>query len=136
MSQGRRAFNILRGYIDREWDRLQGLEWFNAQAELDAPTIPTTTNAGVETPAPVELSPEDELKLARQILGVSETATFAEISKAYERLAKRSDPKRFPEGSEVQAQAEQIHRRVSIAYNKLAATFPATEKRFQGLEIE
>ncbi len=134
MSQTRRAFNILRGYIDREWDRLQGLEWFDAQKELDSPTIPAQPATPVEPPK--ELSPEEELDLARKILGVSESATFAEINKAYERLVKRSDPARFPEGSEVQAQAEQIHRRVSLAYSKLAATFPSTEKRFQGLEIE
>jgi hypothetical protein len=132
MSMPRRAYNILRGYVGREWDRIQGIEREYAQRELqeslDAP-VPST--AQPKNPLPV-----DEKARARRILGVGEAATFAEVRKAFERLHSRSDPARFPPNSEEARKAADIHRRVAWAYEQLADEFDVTDRRFGTLEID
>jgi len=132
MSSGNRAFNILRAYIGREYERMTGQEEQEAWHELDVPVVPTAPKPST----PKKLTPEEELQLARVILGVDETASFDEVRKAFERLSTRSDPSRFPEKSELRAQAELIHRRVTVAYSRLAEKFSSTEQRFRSLEID
>lgn len=134
MSTAKRAYDMLRGYVNREWERLQGVEMTDAEREL---------HDAIENPAPrsstAESKPEataDQAAIARQVLGVSEGATFADIRKSYERIAGRSDPANFPAGSPEAAQAEQIHRRVHRAYAILTEGMDATEKRFRSLEID
>ena len=52
----------------------------------------------------------------RQLLGISDTATNAEIRKAYRELARKWHPDRFPEGPE-RAWAEQKMIDINRAYN-------------------
>ena len=52
----------------------------------------------------------------RQLLGISETATNAEIRKAYRELARKWHPDRFPEGPE-RVWAEQKMVEINRAYN-------------------
>jgi hypothetical protein len=130
MSGARRAYDLLRGYINREWDRIQGVEELDARRELDqASRVPD--NAGLP---PIEN--QDPMEKARRILGVAADANYETIRKAFERLHQRSDPSNFPDGSEEQRRAESIHKRVMWAYRTLSESVTSSEKRFRNLELE
>lgn len=140
MSSARRAYDLLRGYVQREWDRIQGIEWDRAQDELKGPNQVGSASQPIGSSTPPEGidSPlaEDPNQLACRILGVAPGAPFEIVHKAFERLNRRSDPRNFPEGSEEQIQAITIQRRVQWAYKLLTENVPITEKRFRSLEIE
>lgn len=129
MGSGQRAYNILRGYIGREWDRIQGVETSAAEAELQRYETPAN-------PTSVSLPPEDRITHARRLLGVPENAPFADIRRAFERLKERSRPVNFPPGSAEATQAAEIEKRINWAYQTLTANVDTTEKRFGSLEIE
>lgn len=140
MSTAKRTYDILRGYVNREWDRIQGIELTDAERELSdaldnpAPRPRPATGAAVETiDADTSAS---EVAIARRILGVDEGASFAEVRTAFDRVVKRTDPVNFPAGSPEAQQAAEIHRRVHRAYDILTEGMDATEKRFRTLEIE
>lgn len=135
MSTGRRAYDILRGYVNREWDRIKGVEFDSAEKELqEALDNPTPR------PAPTSSQPDETFTMDRQltaskILGVAVNAPFNEIQKSFDRLNKRSDASNFPSGSSEAAQAIEIQRRVQWAYGVLTEGMDVTEKRFRTLEI-
>lgn len=135
MSGGRRAYDLLRGYINNEWDRIQGVMEGNAEQELnDALAGPRpTTNA---SPAPAEVVAVTEEETARQILGVGPDASFEDIKKAFDKLNQRSAPTNFPDDSPEAKQAEKIRNRVERAYRTLCDKFDSTETRFKSLEID
>lgn len=127
-----RAYNILRGYIHREWERIRDAEREQAECEL---------NDVIESPPSQRLSSHSSSAIdpsvrACRILGVAHGASYSEIRKAYARLARRSDPANFPPGSVEAREAEQIQRRVAWAYSVLSENVDPTEKRFHSLEIE
>ena len=135
MSTGKRAYDMLRGYVNHEWDRIQGV--FEARAEselqesLDMPYRPAAT---AEPNAPVmTILTEDR---ARQILGVQSDADFDGIQAAFEKLNQRSNPANFPVGSAEAKQAADIQRNVHQAYNLLTKDMDATERRFRSLDID
>jgi len=131
MSSTRRAYDILRGYIGREYDRLAGVDVREAEKELEQPVSPTPAN-----PVPPKPTPVEDLSTARQILGIGDGADFDEIQKTYERLFERSDPNRFPQGSVEREQAARIRQRIQWAHRKLTEGFDSTERRFRTLEID
>lgn len=135
MDGPRRAYDLLRGYVNREWERIQGVEDSYAERELrEAMEVPT-----VPAPEPQHLRAEptvDNLQLARRLLGVTVGATFGEIHQAFDRLNLRSDPNNFPPGSAEARQAAEIQKRVQWAYAVLTEGMDATEKRFRSLEID
>ena len=141
MSTGRRAYNMLRGYISQEWDRIQGVDQDAAWRELND----MVGGKNAETAAREEViaansqsvnaTPQDREAHARQLLGVAPDAPFDEIRKTFERLTKRSDPKNFPDGSEEAKQASEIQKKVNWAFAVLTEGMDATEKRFKSLEI-
>ena len=139
MSTAKRAYDLMRGYVNREWDRIQGIELSDAEKELleslDSPT-PRSTPAPDTEPVNPEDTTASDLVIARRILGVEEGASFVEIRKAFDRVVKRTDPANFPAGSVEANQAAEIHRRVHRAYDLLTEGMDATEKRFRTLEIE
>src|SRR5688572_18974164 len=130
MSTGRRAYDMLRGYVNREWDRIKGVEFDSAERELqealEKPTERKLDLSGMEQAMVV-----DRQLTASKILGVPINAPFAEIHKAFERLKKRSDASNFPSGSPEAAQAIEIQRRVQWAYGVLTEGMDVTEKRFR-----
>lgn len=128
MSVGRRAYNLLRGYVHREWERVRGLEEIDAVRELESPPDPRPMEHRVDPPDPKEA--------ARRILGVAEGAPFEDVLKAYERLNRRSDPANFPEGSIEREHAAELQRKVQWAYRQLSDGVSVTEQRFRSLEIE
>ena len=159
MSSARRAYDLVRGYVNREFDRISGLGQSPEEKELDDalgnPTPasygsgPTPTAEEQELNAPVgggyraqpgttqsAMTPEEARAHACQILGVQTTAPFQEIRKAYETLNQRSDPTRFPEASQERIQAVTIQRRIQWAYKKLTENLDSTEMRFRTLEID
>ncbi|MCE9557810.1 MAG: J domain-containing protein [Armatimonadetes bacterium] len=140
MSTGRRAYDILRAHVNNQWDRINEPGLKSAWDELnEAVNGPKYQEGAPEVPAsetvPVT-EPIDQKAIARRILGVEENASFEEIRKAYERLRKRSDPVKFPEGTEERNLAVQLSQRIETAYRILAKDVPSIEKRFSNLEIE
>lgn len=143
MSTSRRAFDLLRAYVNHEVDRLRSSNAMDAWEELEQSLDPTKRMPSApsnSTPSPsdpyAQAPLEDQIRLSRVILGVSETATFDDIRKAYERLNRRSDPSLFPAGSVEQLEAKELNRKINIAYRKLTEALPTTEKRFRSLEID
>jgi hypothetical protein len=135
MSTGRRAYDMLRGYVNREWDRIRGVEFESAERELqealEKPTQRKIDLAGMDESIVI-----DRQLNASKILGVPINAPYSEIHKAFERLKKRSDASNFPSGSPEAAQAIEIQRRVQWAYGVLTEGMDVTEKRFRSLEID
>ncbi len=148
MSEIKRAYDLLRGYVNHEWDRIKGMEWDEAWKELYAntpgptqvaedmttasATSPTTEAQGAtRTPTETDLKSQ-----ARQILGVTPDDDFETIRKAFERLNKRSHPANFTEGSEEAKSALALRSRVQWAYTVLTSEMTLAEKRFRSLEIE
>lgn len=129
MSMGRRAYDILRGYVGREWERIQGVEEDAAWKELQTERAKSTK----EDLPPIPVANREAH--ARSLLGVGPTAGFGEVRKAFERLNKRSDPTNFPAGSPEATQAAEIQKRVHWAFGVLTENMDATEKRFKSLEI-
>jgi hypothetical protein len=136
MSGARRAYNILRGYVMKEWERIQGVEKDLAEQELHQAMNDPTKRGQPPPKAEVYERVEDAEAAARRLLGVAPNATFAQIRQAFERLNKRSDPKNFPNDSPEQEQAAQIQKRVNWAYTTLTDSVDTTQKRFRTLEIE
>ena len=136
MSTGKRAYDLLRAYVNQEWDRIHGIEQNDAIRELDEALDASSPNYKI-TPRPkVEIPKEDAETYARQVLGVPANADFETIRHAFEKLCKRSDPARFPVGSSEARQAADIQKRIYWAYNLLTANVDETEMRFRSLEIE
>lgn len=126
----------MRGYVNREWDRIQGLERSDALQELEDSLDPSSPDYKMPPTPTVEVPPEDARTHARRVLGVSETADFETIRQAFDKLMKRSDPARFPADSAESRQASDIQTRVSWAYGVLTEGVDETEKRFRSLEID
>ncbi|MCC6402486.1 MAG: hypothetical protein IT207_00580 [Fimbriimonadaceae bacterium] len=138
MSEIRRAYDMLRGYVNREWDRMRSIEWSSAWQELEdslRPPVPQGEEAAVAEEPTI---PEgvDRKELACNILGVARDAEFEVVRTAFRRLHRRSDPSAFPPGSEESRNAARIQQRVSWAYTCLTADTNETERRFRSLEIE
>lgn len=124
----------MRGYVNREWDRIKGVEFDDAERELqDALARPTERK--LDLPSIQESSIVDRQLTASKILGVPINAPFADIHRSFEKLKKRSDASNFPSGSPEAAQAIEIQRRVQWAYGVLTEGMDVTEKRFRSLEI-
>lgn len=139
MKDARRAYDILRSYIGREFERIQKLEPVQNLERLLAEDELKSGGASPSAPAPeaapVE-APKDPKVEARKVLGVAETASYREIRQAYTKLSKRSADASLQAGSTEAAQANLIQRRVQWAYQVLSADFPETDRRFGSLEIE
>lgn len=138
MSTGRRAYDILRAYVNHEWDRVQGggesapsAEEELAQA-LDKPWTLRPSKSEPEAPS----LPADPKERARTILGASEGDDFQKIHAIYVDLMKRCQPSRFPAGSPDRIKAEQIRKMVQDAYAVLTEDVDETERRFGGLELD
>src|SRR4051794_40321403 len=113
MSMGRRAYDLLRGYVSTEWERIRDVEHQIAEKELRTPPS-ADFNRSVQTPSavdntPTAPTPQDRRERACRILGVAEGCTFDEIRKCFSRLNKRSDPANFPDNSAEQVKAIEIH---------------------------
>ena len=151
MSEAKRAYDLMRGYVNREWDRIKGLEMLDALRELDSPLSDKQSKlmdhekagSGSQSDSTrsetVSSDGEGEQNYevtARLILGVHANADFKEIRAAFEKINRRSQPENFDEGSEEADHAHQVLRRATWAYNFLTKDMSASDKRFQSLELE
>jgi hypothetical protein len=135
MSGPKRAYDMLRGYVSSEWERIKDVERSHAEVELSESLLPPVPKP---TPMPVvPLENQEDIKThARRLLGVGEECSFAEVRKAFTRLNKRSDPANFPSGSPEAAKAAEIQKKVTWAYTTLTEGMDATERRFRTLELD
>lgn len=137
MSTGKRAYDILRSYVHGEWDRIRGNDYSQALEELDTISHRESSEETVTRVVSTDKLPQEEqVKLARTILGVQDGSSFEEIRAKFENLNKRSDPTQFPAQSSEQTEAEAIRRRLYWAYRKLTEGYSESEKRFRSLEID
>ncbi len=124
----------MRGYVNREWDRIKGVEFESAEQELQD-ALDNPSHRKIQPVHPIESTVVDRQLTASKILGVPINAPFADTHRAFEKLKKRSDASNFPSGSPEAAQAIEIQRRVQWAYGVLTEGMDVTEKRFRSLEI-
>lgn len=140
MSSTRRAYDILRGYVNNGWDKITGVEETDAERELreamEQPYQPrgyAASAVGEERPQMVSsLSVES----ARKLLNVSADATTKQIRSAKEKIRADVDPKKFPEGSDAQARAKHLLFMIDGAERVLVENQDPTIRRFEGLQIE
>lgn len=139
MSTGKRAYDILRGWVNHEWDRIREIERDLAEDEMrqtmDQPAVTRTVTREM-TESEVAAAKEDARTHARKLLGLKEGASFEEIRKCFDRLNQRSDPAKYPEGSAEQKQAADIQTKIHWAYTQLTDGVDSIDKRFRSLEIE
>ncbi len=138
MNEGRRAYNLLRAYVGREWDRIKSWERQDALKELEETLPPPKEQSEEDQEKTVIYIPSGSTReeAARHILGVAKDAPFVEVRKAFERLSKRADPSKFVENSPEQKQAHDIQKKIHWAYRVLTEKTSETEKRFGSLEID
>ena len=136
MGSGRRAYDLLRGYVNQEWERIRGVDDTVAMREVRQELEANSVKVERTTIIHEEISAIDPQIWAKNILGVSATADFSEIRAAFERLNTRSNPANFPEGSPESQRALEIQQQVQRAYSILTESIDSTEKRFKSLEID
>lgn len=142
MSTARRAYNLLRAYINREWERLEGVFRADAERELEESLNPTGLPAPPQTSdqsegTDVETSEQERrLQEAYRVLGLSRDASLTDLKRAYRRLSERSQPTNFPEGSEERKRAARIHLKVQEAYDTLLPMLDARLRRFKSLDLD
>lgn len=136
MSGPRRAYDILRGYVNREWDRLTGPERDQAQTELDAAMAAPRPRSASQPDQPDPMAPIRRAERARAVLGVQADASFAQIRKTFDRLNKRSDPNNFAPGSVEAVKAAEIQKQIHWAFGVLSEGVDPIAKRFGSLEID
>jgi hypothetical protein len=141
MSEIRRTYDLLRGYVNREWDRIRSIEWQSAWQELESSLRGPEPDPDAEAETASSAAPQvadgvDLDEVARNILGVRADAEFETVRDAFRRLHRRSDPSSFPAGSKEAANAARIQQRVNWAYARLTANTSETSRRFRSLEID
>src|SRR5687768_8548570 len=138
-----RAYNLLRAYIGREWDRIESVS-ADARRELD-----DYLNGHANRPQPraeehkQHAEPKAEVKKeetaveeAYRVLKLEPQATLADLKRSFKTLSERSLPTNFPEGSEEQKKAAAIHDRVHKAYDLLLPILDPRLRRFKSLWLE
>ena len=137
MSTGRRAFDIIRGYVNHGWDQIQGNEESNAEREFrEAMASPGTQSTPTEVALPRKPEAPMTLESAQKLLGLSPNATSKQIQSAHDELRGMVDPTKFPEGSLEQLRAKEVVRRLTVAKQTMEANVDPTVKRFERLEID
>jgi hypothetical protein len=100
---------------------------------------PQEIAAGARTgaqPAATSAPPvSDNLLYHYRLLGVEPGSDFTTVQAAYNRLAARCDPARFPAGSQEEQEAKQIRERLETSYRALREALDLTFSRFNMLDF-
>lgn len=147
-----RAARILKSYINREWERIESLFQEEARKELDefltqqdfSKELPPSESTDklappfskTETRSLYDLTWKMDIPTAYRILNLTPRSTLRELKTSYKRLSERSQPDKFPEGSEERKKAAVLHLRVQEAYELLLPVLDPRSKRFQSLDVE
>lgn len=142
-----RAYNLLRAYIGREWDRIESLPG-DARRELDdylnhrqhqsetTPDEPRPAEPARAAKQSQKSEEEREIEEAYRVLKLEPQATLADLKRSFKTLSERSLPTNFPDDSAEQKKAEAIHERVQKAYDLLLPMLDPRLRRFKSLWIE
>jgi len=106
------------------------------QADAQRETVPSGAEPKAENTAQTALGLTPEEASAYRILGVAVGADFATVQAAYGKLSARCDPRRYPDNSPEQAQAQAILEKVNQAMDTLRKRLDPTNHRFGKLELE
>ncbi|QYK53867.1 MAG: J domain-containing protein [Fimbriimonadaceae bacterium] len=139
MREAKRAYNVLRAFVNQEFDRIKSVDVMEAWRELDetpGQSADTSVKSTESTPVNAEATANELEATARTILNVTAKATFDEIRKAYERISRRVQPEQFTEGTPEAQQAGELLRKATWAYQFLTKDISPAERRFRSLEIE
>lgn len=138
MSEAKRAYNLLRSFVNQEWERVKGFDMNEAWRELNE--NPAEAEARRAEPEAKQLnSAMDATELeatARTILNVTAKASYDEIRKSYEKVSNRVQPQNFDSGTEEARQAQELLRKATWAYQFLTKDMSPVQRRFRSLEIE
>lgn len=105
-------------------------------ARAEAQAAPGSRYTGDATAAaPTQTAATDLNSADFRVLGAPIGSDWSTVQSAYEKLSRRCDPRRFPEGSEEQKDAQRILERVNVAYEALRKRLDPTESRFGKLEF-
>lgn len=134
----RRAYDLLRAYVGREWERIESVFEQDARRELDeylkSPAPPAKGKAA-GAPKHERTGPMD-VQTAYKVLNLQPDATLRDLRRAYKRLSERSLPTNFPEGSEERRKAAHVHLKVQEAYEILLPLLDPRLRRFQSLDVD
>ncbi len=97
-------------------------------------TSPGGSNGSGNNYAPT--SQPDPLDYHYKLLGLESGADFPAVQAAYNKLAARSDPSRFPAGSSDALAAQQIRQRLDTSFKTLRESLDTTAARFGLLEFD
>lgn len=78
----------------------------------------------------------EDLLYHYRLLGVEPGSEFATVQAAYNKLAARCDPARFPAGSAEAKEADEIRSRLHASYRVLREALDPTARRFDLLELD
>ncbi len=87
------------------------------------------------SPSTANLQP-DPLDFHYRLLGVEPGTGFSDVQAAYNKLAARCDPARFPAHSTEAQEAERIRKRLEDSFKVLRDALDATARRFDLLEFD
>ena len=109
-----------------------------ARSEIDAREATVRDDGATPPPIsnPQPQSASDPNASDFRVLGIPFDADFSAVQSAYEKIARRCDPRRFPDGSREQQDAQLILERVNVAYENLRKRLDPTESRFARLEFD
>lgn len=106
-----------------------------ARSRSEAASTTSRQQEAAPTTPKVQKLPEDPDASDYKVLGLEPGSDYPSVQASYEKLAARCDPRRFPDGSAEQKQAEVILARVNTAYENLRKRLSPTESRFAKLEL-
>ena len=103
--------------------------------EIAAGIRPQPTASPTSSSVPTAATP-DPLAYHYRCLGVEAGSDFTAVQAAYNRLAARCDPGRFPAGSEEERQAQELRTRLEASFKVLREALDTTARRFDLLELD
>jgi len=95
-----------------------------------------TSGAGSTSRGTTNSSAPDPLDYHFRLLGLEAGSDFAAVQSAYNKLAARCEPARFPAGSPEESQAREIRERLDASFKALRDVLDMTARRFDLLEFD